>query len=209
MTFASRACGQVGSECQIHSTSCGIETRISGSRTVRRRKKTETINSPRLGGQLLQAIERRPREFVGIVVTLLVTLAVFTNALFLQTRSHSVPVFAPRSLLSNGPDLRPGRLHDLNSGRNVEAGAQARSLLVSDIQRELGRRGFYAGEVDGIWGTKTDLAARDFVHSAKLDVSPEASDRLLRAIIASDAKVERSAARKDDPIAGLIKPSAR
>jgi hypothetical protein len=177
---------------------------------VRRRKKPEVIISPSRVGRLAAAIGQNPREFVGIVTIVFVTLAIFINALFLQISSHSpLPVFEPQSRLSNGSHSRAAQSDSIKSGRSVEVGAQGRSQLVSDIQRELSRRGFYAGEVDGIWDTKTGVAAHDFVRAAGLVVSPAASDSLLRAIIASGTKVVRPTARKDDPIAALIEPSMR
>ena len=95
-----------------------------------------------------------------------------------------------------------------------DAAAQIRPQLVSDIQRELSRRGFYDGAADGIWGAKTDAAAREFVQATGLKIIPEASDGLLRAIVASKAKAQtdRAAspeAARNDPIAELIAPSKR
>ena len=57
-----------------------------------------------------------------------------------------------------------------------EAPVHNRAELITDIQRALSRRGFYDGAVDGIWGAKTDAAARDFVQAAGLKIDPEASD---------------------------------
>jgi len=95
-----------------------------------------------------------------------------------------------------------------------DSAAQNRSQLVGDIQRELGRRGFYEGAVDGIWGAKTDAATRDFIQATGMKVNPEASDSLLRAIVASKAKTQSGRAAspesaRNDPIAELIAPSKR
>jgi len=91
---------------------------------------------------------------------------------------------------------------------------QSRTQLISDIQRELGRRGFYDGAIDGIWGAKTDAATRDFVQAAAVKINPEASDSLLRAIVTSNAKAQSGRAVssepvRNDPIAELIAPSKR
>ena len=95
-----------------------------------------------------------------------------------------------------------------------DSAAQVRPQLVSDIQRELSRRGFYDGAADGIWGAKTDAAAREFVQATGLKIIPEASDGLLRAIVASKAKAQTDRAAspetaRNDPIAELIAPSKR
>ena len=85
--------------------------------------------------------------------------------------------------------------------------------MISAIQRELARRGFYDGGVDGVWGAKTDTAARDFVQAAGLKINPEASETLLRTIVASKVKVPASRpapeAARNDPIAELLAPSKR
>ena len=41
--------------------------------------------------------------------------------------------------------------------------------------------------IDGIWGAKTDAAARDFVQAAGLKINVEASEALLHAIVTSGA----------------------
>ncbi len=162
---------------------------------MRRRVDSESVNTVRVAGQIAAAIGRHPREFVGIVMVFVATFAVFINALFLQKGPHPAPIFATRSPTTVTPDL----------------GRASRAQLISDIQRELNRRGFYDGTADGVWGAKTDAAARDFIQAAGLTVNPDATESLLRAIVASHAKIDRiarsPAAR--DQIAELIAPSKR
>jgi peptidoglycan hydrolase-like protein with peptidoglycan-binding domain len=90
------------------------------------------------------------------------------------------------------------------------AEARTPAQIIGDIQRELHQRGFYTGAVDGIWGAKTDGAARDFLQAAglKADVTP--SESLLHVITTSTAKPAPAAAvaapTHKDPIAALIAP---
>jgi len=168
----------------------------------------EVGGSRRLGA----AIGRHPREFVGIVMATVATLAICTNALFLQKGPHPAPIFAARPMLQRGAPVAPSPA-PVAQPKTVPA-AQSREQLVANIQRELGRRGFYDGAVDGIWGAKTDAATRDFVQSSGVKVNPEASDNLLHAILSSGAKVQSSRAAspgpvRNDPIAELIAPSKR
>jgi len=159
------------------------------------------------GGSLGAAVGRHPREFVGFVMATVAIFAILFNALFLQKGPHPAPIFVTRPLLKQEtPVAQPNVAAD--------SAAQIRAQLISDIQRELGRRNFYEGATDGIWGAKTDAAARDFVQATGLKVNPEASDGLLRAIVASKAKAQpdRAAsvdATRNDPIAELITPSKR
>jgi peptidoglycan hydrolase-like protein with peptidoglycan-binding domain len=173
----------------------------------------ETIEL-RGGGRLAGAISRHPREFVGIAMA---TVAVFTislNALFLQKGPHPAPIFATQPLLTRGIPVTPPRPQAAQPNAASDSTAQSRGQLIADIQRELGRKGYYDGASDGIWGAKTDAAARDFVQATGLKISPEASENLLRAIVTSSAKAQSSRAASPDPvrndrIADMIGPSKR
>ena len=165
-------------------------------------------------GRLAAAIGQHPREFVGIVMASIAVFAIFTNALFLQKGPHPAPIFAPRPLLKmeTPPALVPAaRLPAVQPNIAIDTGAQNREQLISNIQRELGRRGYYDGAVDGIWGAKTDAATRDFVHATGVKINPEAGELLLRAILSSGAKAQsnRVEAARNDPIAELIAPTKR
>jgi len=143
------------------------------------------------------------------------TFAVFAivlNALFLQKGPHPAPIFATKPLLQHDVVVAPPvRANPPNAAG--DSGMQVRIQLIVNIQRELARKGFYDGPADGIWGAKTDIAVRDFVQTAGVKISAEASDGLLRAITASNAKAPNTSAVTDtpstDPIAKLIAPSKR
>ena len=82
------------------------------------------------------------------------------------------------------------------------------------MQRELTRRGYYDGVADGVWGARTDSGTRDFLQATGLRINPEASEDLLRALLASKSRVASvsaavSAPVRNDPIADLIAPSKR
>jgi peptidoglycan hydrolase-like protein with peptidoglycan-binding domain len=148
------------------------------------------------------------REIVGIVLTAVATLTIFVNALFLQHGPHPSPIFATRPLVKPVPPLAAPAVP---SKAKPDASLQNRIQLIADIQRELTRRGFYDGPADGIWGARTDAAARDFAQAAALKMNIQASDALLRAIAASDTQAKNGppAAPHDDPIAKLLAPSPR
>jgi len=138
----------------------------------------------------------------------LAVLAIVTNALFMQKGPHPAPISATRPLLQRDatPASRPQAVQAL------PAADQARLQLIGNIQRELSRKGFYDGPADGIWGAKTDAAARDFVSAAGLKINPEANDGLLRSIVAYNPKPANVAAPPSPPsgpIAKLIAPSKK
>jgi peptidoglycan hydrolase-like protein with peptidoglycan-binding domain len=147
-----------------------------------------------------------------MVMSTIAIFAIVTNALFLQKGPHPAPIFAARPLLQKDATLPP-RLPGTPSPLNSDLAAQARVQLIANIQRELSRKGFYDGPSDGIWGSKTDAAVRDFLQASGLKVNPEANETLLHAISNYVAKSVTTAAAPappaTDPIAKLIAPSKR
>jgi peptidoglycan hydrolase-like protein with peptidoglycan-binding domain len=183
-----------------------------GSRKVRRR--TARRGSANFGsaGRIATAIAQRPREFVAIVMSTVAIFAIVINALYLQKGPHPAPIFAARPLLQKEATLPP-RLPGTQSQLGSDLAAQARVQMIANIQRELNRKGFYDGPSDGIWGSKTDAAVRDFLQASGSKVNPEANENLLRAISNYVAKPTAAATAQTppatDPIAKLIAPSKR
>ncbi|HUL87830.1 MAG TPA: peptidoglycan-binding domain-containing protein [Pseudolabrys sp.] len=159
-------------------------------------------------GRLAAAISEHPREFVALLMATAAIFAIVVNALFLQKGPHPAPIFAARPLLPQEATLAP-RLPGAQQVPASETNSAARLQLIVNIQRELTRKGFYDGTADGIWGAKTDSAVRDFIQTAGLKGSAEASEGLLRAITASTVKPASAsgAAPASDPIARLIAPA--
>lgn len=177
----------------------------------KRQQRAEAVEMSR-GASVAAAIVSHPREFVGLLMATAATVAVFANALFLQKGPHPAPIFATRPAVQAVP-IAPPRPQSAPAHVVINAPAdsvQNRAQLIADIQRELHRRGYYDGTLDGIWGARTDAAARDFVQASGLRLNAEASDALLRAILSSGAKrAAAEPARSNDPIAELIAPSKR
>jgi peptidoglycan hydrolase-like protein with peptidoglycan-binding domain len=160
-------------------------------------------------GRLAAAIGQHPREFVGILMATVAVLAIFINALFLQHGPHPAPIFAARPQLTPPAPVVLPRPRAVESAAAPAAPARSQAQIIGDIQRELGRKGFYDGSADGIWGAKTDAAARDFAQSAGMKINIEAGEALLHAIVTSSAIKAHSAAApaRNDPIAALIAPT--
>lgn len=89
------------------------------------------------------------------------------------SRTNAVAAPAPQQLVPAAADVKP----------KLE-----KSEVVSEIQKELARRGRYDGTSDGIWGPKTIAAARDFAQQAHSKVAIEPNELLLRAIVRTPAK---------------------
>ncbi len=170
----------------------------------RRRSKareTEEVAPAGSGGGLAAAITTHPREFVGIVMAIAATVAIFVNALFLQHGPHPAPIFATRPLMRSV--MMPPRR------ASAPVPLESHGKLVADIQQALSAKGFYDGAVDGLWGAKTDSAVRDFLRATGSNAGVDASETLLRAIQTSAVRADEAAApRANDPIARLLKPGA-
>ena len=155
------------------------------------------------GGKFAVAIMTHPREFVAIVMAAAATVVIFANALFLQRGPHPAPIFATRPMMRS-VTLPPARAVVADTSGAV---TEHRGQLVSDIQQALSQKGFYDGAIDGLWGAKTDSAIRDFLQTAGLNASAEASESLLRTIKASSVRAGQAAApAARDPIARLLAP---
>jgi peptidoglycan hydrolase-like protein with peptidoglycan-binding domain len=178
-----------------------------------RRRSRQFNDFDRGAGGLAAAIGRRSREFVGLLCATIAVFVIFFNAIFLQHGPHPAPIFVARPML---PQYKPVALPPPRLAEPVvaqEAPAHTRAQLITEIQRELSRRGFYDGAADGIWGAKTDAAVRDFVQAAGLKINPEASEALLRAIVSTSVKTRGQAAAPEpthtDAITKLIAPPKR
>jgi len=116
------------------------------------------------------------RDAVGLVVAVFTVTAILINALFLQTGPHPAPIFESAGLEPTARTLSSRTLGD----------------ITMDIQRELARRGFYDGSVNGLYNPKTHAAIRDFEHAAGLKPSIQPNEALLQAILRFPAKADKS-----------------
>ena len=158
-------------------------------------------------------LRRRPRDSVAAIAAGVAAITILINALFMQTGPHPAPIFAVNpAVMAPNLDLIAALLARQTAGdAKVEAATSARprSEMVADIQRELARRGFYDGAVDGVYGPKTDAAIREFEEAAHLRPSAEPNDVLLATIRRSNLKAQAVPANRSDPIAALLAPDKR
>jgi peptidoglycan hydrolase-like protein with peptidoglycan-binding domain len=148
---------------------------------------------------LIQALGWSRRDAVGVALGVFVTLAILINVLFLQSGSHPAPMFKGALVpvkpvvateSTSVPRPRPLEPAAPAAPSKVAAASAPRSPgeIINDIQRELARRGYYDGVIDGFYGPKTDAAIRDFEQGAALKPSSEPNEALLQAIMRSPAK---------------------
>lgn len=165
------------------------------------RGKSAAVEAER-GPGLLQSLGWNSRDAVGFVVVAFATVAILTNVLFMQKGTHPAPMF--KSALAPVKPLavaegNPGTTPRPRAGEQPAAAAPAKAgaatgprtpgEIINDIQRELARRGYYDGAVDGLYGPRTDGAIRDFEQAAGLKPSTEPNEALLQAVQRAPARL--------------------
>jgi peptidoglycan hydrolase-like protein with peptidoglycan-binding domain len=144
----------------------------------------------------LQVLGWTPRDAVGFAVGAFATVAILINVLFMQSGSHPAPIFTAADAAikpPGGPDTKPvaaapmRRVEPIPAPVPKVAASSPRTPgeIVLDIQRELSRRGYYDGAIDGLYGPRTDAAIRDFEHASGLKPSTQPNEALLQTIIRS------------------------
>jgi peptidoglycan hydrolase-like protein with peptidoglycan-binding domain len=157
---------------------------------------------------MLRALGWSSRDAVAFIAATFATLAILINVLFTQSGSHPAPMFknAPLPVKSvatesipAAPRPRPVEAAPLpapqpapgKSAAPAPASARMPGEIITDIQRELARRGYYDGTSTGLYGPKTDSAIRDFEQAAGLRPSTEPIEALLQAIMKAPAKLTK------------------
>jgi peptidoglycan hydrolase-like protein with peptidoglycan-binding domain len=156
----------------------------------------------------LQRLGWSHRDAVGFIVALLATIAIVVNGLLLQAGPHPAPMFkdvvaailapkesAKESAKESSKENAKGASKDataLPRPRPPETTGRAEPRptpeIVADIQRELTRRNYYDGVVDGRYGPRTDAAVRDFEQASGMKASTEPNEALLGAIKRANSK---------------------
>ena len=177
------------------------------------------------------------RDAVGFLAGVVAIGTILVNMLFLQTGSHPAPMVkssvaatpagielasASIAAVPAIPRQRPPAAAAKPAPVEQPVPARPQAAIVTDIQRELARRGFYDGAVDGRYGPKTDTAIRDFEQAAGLKPSAAPDEALVRAITRSQVNARQQPARRSaapnsaptppariDPIAEMLTPSNR
>jgi peptidoglycan hydrolase-like protein with peptidoglycan-binding domain len=148
--------------------------------------------------RLFQWLGWSPRDAVGFVVVAFATVAILTNVLFMQKGSHPAPMFKnalapvkPVAVVESPPAavVRPQPAAPAPAKAAATSSPRTPGEIINDIQRELARRGYYEGTVDGLYGPRTDGAIRDFEQAAGLKPSTEPNEALLQAVQRAPARL--------------------
>jgi peptidoglycan hydrolase-like protein with peptidoglycan-binding domain len=162
------------------------------------------------GLPMLRALGWSARDAVAVVMAALATVAILVNVLLMQKGSHPAPMFkgaaapakaavvaepippavprprAAEATLASAAGLAPAATKPAPA-----TGPRTPGEIITDIQRELARRGYYDGPIDGLYGPRTDGAIRDFEQAASFKPSTEPSEALLQSILRAQPKLAR------------------
>lgn len=108
----------------------------------------------------------------GLLVMLVASSAIVSNALLMQSGRHPAPLFETRPFHGVAQDPVSG---DMPPAARMEASP----ALVRDIQLALLQKNIYLGPVDGVSGRMTRQAIADFEKAAGLPVTGNPSAKLL------------------------------
>lgn len=167
-----------------------------GGRSRKIRERVQATDTGEAPAPFLFAVLRwTPRDAVGFVVGAVAVIAIFVNAVLMQSGLHPAPLFKPAAFESNPVHPAPKAAAGGPAQRGdpaptpvmpkISHALRAPGEIITDIQRELARRGYYNGPVDGLYGQRTDGAIRDFERAAGLKPSAQPTEALLQAITRS------------------------
>jgi peptidoglycan hydrolase-like protein with peptidoglycan-binding domain len=141
---------------------------------------------------------RRPFETLVLFFVLVAVATVAINALYGQPRAHPAPMFATARPVAQVLDTEiiTGSVAKPAVARPAQT-ARSRADIVLDIQRELQKRGYYAGALDGLDGPRTDAAIRDAEQALGLRQSGEPTEALLTALPRLTARTAVAAPARD------------
>ena len=146
----------------------------------------DLIEEDGLGSLAREVAREHPFLSLGAAVSTLVMAAVAVNALWFQPAPHPAPLFATRTPIAAETIEVAHRPVKVETPRQIVTNATERDLL-QEVQTALAARGYYAGKVDGIAGSRTRTAIQKFQRDRSLPASGEASVRLLTQILMAPA----------------------
>jgi peptidoglycan hydrolase-like protein with peptidoglycan-binding domain len=141
-------------------------------------------------------------DVVGFSVAVVVTLAILINLLWMQAGQHPAPMFKAKPGSPRPPAVATPSIPGIPRARPLEAAPAAKPVpavrspgeIINDIQRELARRGYYEGVIDGLYGPRTDAAIREFEQANGIKPAMEPSEALLQAIVRAPARASKPSA---------------
>jgi len=186
----------------------------------------EEVAGDGLVSRLVDRVIDNPAMSGGLVVMALTAAAVVSNAVFLQKARHPEPWFMtrPAAINASSSDATPVEVPTPRPRAEAPVSQSApppvevaipvpepapaahqpvpEKSVITALQKELAGRGFYAGKIDGISGSRTRAAIVAFEKSEGLPVTGEPSTEVLDQIKTASIPPAESAPASKPAAAG-------
>ena len=144
-----------------------------------------------LGTLAREIVSEHPVLSVGAALSCLVMATVAVNALWFQPAPHPAPMFETRTPIAARTVEGPARAMRIDvAARRTQAPAVTKTErdLMRAVQQALLERGYYKGKVDGVAGSRTRAAIREFESANALPSTGRATVALLTGILTSPSR---------------------
>ena len=129
-----------------------------------------------------------PLLLAGAVASLMVIVAIVTNATVMQPGAHPSPLFETRAERQPARPVEETKVADARTQTTAPKKAVQKTAadeVLREVQSALAVRGYYAGKVDGLYGSRTRGAITAFQRDHSVTVDGKPSVRLLTRILMS------------------------
>lgn len=166
-------------------------------------------DGPSLRGRFVALLRRRPADSFGLALMFAMVMTTLANALFLQSGKHPAPMRAISAIAQPTPETtgslmmpRPRPAAAAIPAPDLAPAARSQAEVIADIQKELARRGFYGGALDGLYGPRMEAAIHDFERAYGLKPGAVPDENFLVLLVQAPAKPGKPAATKKPQPAG-------
>ncbi len=134
-----------------------------------------------------EIFQTHPALCAGAALSVFVTAAVLTNAIWYQPGKHPAPMFTTRSIETVKPLSETAEIVIKTPAISTPASVSVNNdpELLKEVQTALSVRGYYAGKLDGVYGSRTKKAIDRFQRDHSLQANGKPSVRLLTQILLS------------------------
>jgi peptidoglycan hydrolase-like protein with peptidoglycan-binding domain len=138
-----------------------------------------------LPGALVSFLLRHPMDAFAVFAVWAMSAAIVYNAVYGQSGRHPAPMFGAAGL--NSPkaptDIASALAQDdVVTTASIAGNSTVKQDIVHEIQQQLAGRGMYDGSVDGVLGPRTSAAISSYESSAGIQITGEASLRVLASL---------------------------
>lgn len=148
----------------------------------------DRLNEANISNNVFKEIfQTHPALCAGAALSVFVTAAVLTNAIWYQPGKHPAPMFSTRSIQAVKPSVETAEIviKSPAASPSTKVATNGDAELLKEVQTALSVRGYYEGKLDGVYGSRTKKAIGRFQKDHSFEANGKASVRLLTQILMS------------------------